>query len=296
MRTGFVLAAVLGLAGGSCLVAQAPNPNRATLNYLHSLQVPSGGYAPAAPKAGAAPKASVRATTSAVRALRHFGGEPRDPAAAGRFVASCFDPAAGGFGDAPDEKSNVASTAIGIMAVIELNVPQGPYRDAAVKYLSEHAKSLEEIRIAAAAFESLKMRAPRADDWLRQIAAARNPDGTFGEGAGAARTTGGTAAMILRLGGEVEHRDAVLRVMRAGQRPDGGFGTAEKPQSDLETSYRIMRAFAMMKERPADPAKLRAFIATCRNADGGYGVAAGQPSSAGGTYYAASILHWLGGH
>jgi prenyltransferase beta subunit len=228
-----------------------------------------------------------------VRVLRHFGGEPRDPAAAGRFVASCFDRATGGFGDTPGEAPTVATTAVGIMAVVELNVSQGPYRDAAVKYLNEHATSLEEIRIAAAAFESLKMRAPLASDWLRQIAATRHADGTFGTGTGVARATGGTAAMILRLGGDIEHRDAVLKAMRAGQRADGGFGTADKPESDLESSYRIMRAFMMLKEQPVDPERLRRFIAKCRNANGGYGVAPGQPSSVGGTYFAGTILHWL---
>ena len=49
----------------------------------------------------------------------------------------------------------------------------------------------------------------------------------------------------------------------------------------------------MLKEKPAEPDKLRAFIAKCRNADGGYAVAPGQPSTAGGTYFAGIILHWL---
>jgi hypothetical protein len=49
----------------------------------------------------------------------------------------------------------------------------------------------------------------------------------------------------------------------------------------------------MLKTQPADPDRLRAFIGKCRNADGGYGVAPGQLSSAGGTYFAAIILHWL---
>jgi hypothetical protein len=38
---------------------------------------------------------------------------------------------------------------------------------------------------------------------------------------------------------------------------------------------------------------VRSFVAKCRNADGGYGVAPGQPSNISGTYFAAIILHWL---
>ena len=49
----------------------------------------------------------------------------------------------------------------------------------------------------------------------------------------------------------------------------------------------------MLKEKPADVPAFRAFVTKCRNADGGYGVAPGQPSGAGGSYFAAIILHWL---
>ena len=49
----------------------------------------------------------------------------------------------------------------------------------------------------------------------------------------------------------------------------------------------------MLKAKPAKADDLRRFIAKCRNNDGGYGVTPGAASSAGGTYYASIILHWL---
>ena len=81
--------------------------------------------------------------------------------------------------------------------------------------------------------------------------------------------------------------------MKAGQRADGGFGKADSPASDLETTYRMMRSFHMLKAAPEDAGRLRAFLDSCRNDDGGYGVAKGKPSSAAGTYYASIITHWL---
>jgi hypothetical protein len=51
----------------------------------------------------------------------------------------------------------------------------------------------------------------------------------------------------------------------------------------------------MLRAKPADVERLRAFIAKCRNADGGYGVAPGQPSAVGSTYFAGIVLHWLAG-
>jgi hypothetical protein len=139
----------------------------------------------------------------------------------------------------------------------------------------------------------LKVRPPKADDWLKQIAATRNANGTFGIDQGIARATGGTAVMILRFGGTVENRDRVVQALRSGQRPDGGFGSADRDGSDLESTYRVMRAFVMLKARPADPAKLRSFVTRCRSAAGGHGAMPGQPPTAAGTYYAAIVSHWL---
>ena len=55
----------------------------------------------------------------------------------------------------------------------------------------------------------------------------------------------------------------------------------------------IMITFMMLKEKPKDVAKLKEFIAKCRNKDGGYGVAPGQPSNISGTYFASIVLYWL---
>jgi hypothetical protein len=293
MRARYVFMVPLLVAAGQVAAQPANPPDRDTIRFVSALRNPDGGYAPAPAQPGIPVRSSLRATTAAVRALKYLGGELKDPATTAKFVEGCFDKATSGFGDFPGEAPTVGTTAVGIMTIIDLNQPPAPFRDAVVKYLNEHIKTDEDIRIAAATFEAMQMRSPKAGDWLKQIAAGRNADGTFGTGSGIARATGGTAALILRFGGTVENRDAVLRAMRAGQRPDGGFGSAECDGSDLESTYRVMRAFAMMKELPADPAKLRSFMAKCRSEAGGYGVMPGQPPTAAGTYYAAIISHWL---
>jgi hypothetical protein len=288
MRVVYAIVAVVCWI--SPVAAQSTTPDTASIDFLRARRNADGGYAATA---GAPDRSSLRATGSALRALKYLGGKPENIAETARFVEKCFDKSTGGFGDAPGEPATAISTALGTMAAVELKLAPERYRNAAVKFLGERSKNLEEIRLTAAAFEALQLRPAQADDWLRQITASRNADGTFGSGTGVARATGGTATMILRLGGTLDHRDAVLKAMRAGQRSDGGFGSADRPTSDLETSYRVMRAFVMLKERPADPAKLRGFIAKCRSVTGGYGEQAGQPPTVGGTYFAAIILHWL---
>src|SRR5204863_4164028 len=225
--------------------------------------------------------------------LKYFGDQARDLKASARFVESCYDKSTGGFADRPGAQPDAITTAVGIMAVVEAKLPTEPYENAVVKYLGEHAKTFEEVRLAAAGLEAIGKQSPKADDWLKQIAAMQDPDGSFGRGRGAARDTGSAVAAILRLGGKIDQPERVIAVMKEGQRPDGAFGKEDIETSDLETSYRITRSLHMLKEKPADPDRVRAFIAKCRNTDGGYSVTPGQLSSAGGTYFAAIILHCL---
>ena len=92
--------------------------------------------------------------------------------------------------------------------------------------------------------------------------------------------------------GKVEPK-GVVKALDAGQRKDGGFGKEKVEESDLETSYRVMRTYHMLKAKPARVADLKAFVARCRNKDGGYAVVPGGASSASGTYFAGIILYWL---
>ena len=65
---------------------------------------------------------------------------------------------------------------------------------------------------------------------------ARNSDGSYGQGPGKARTTALYVVAQQRLGGKPESDEAVLEVLRAGQRADGGFGGDKEGGSHLEAS------------------------------------------------------------
>jgi prenyltransferase beta subunit len=289
-----ILLSLAVLIGSAPIRAQTPEEKKATVAYLQSLQDPGDGFRNFARKPGVASVApTIQATSAALRALKYFGGEPRDRKGCSLFVRRCYDQKRGGFGEVPGKEPNVVTTAVGIMAVVAMQLPTQYYLDAVVKYLGENAKTFEEIRMAAAGFEAIHQRPVQADQWLKELTKLRNGDGSYGQGDGAAVLTGGAVAAVLRLGSQVEGRAQALKVIKDGQRPDGGFGKAGAKGSDLGSSYRIMRALFMLKEKPADVEAFRRFVAKCRNADGGYSVAPGEPSSASGTYYAASILHWL---
>lgn len=279
--------ALLLAAAVAC--GQSADEKKATVAYLQALQTKQGGF-----KASATATApSLRATSSALRALRYFGGQPKDKAASQKFVLACHDVRTGGFADTPRGKPDVIVTAVGLMALVELKVPTARYEKAAIAYMTESAKSFEQMRMAAAGLEAVGKTSDKNREWLKKLARLRNTDWTFGKGDGRARETGGAVAAVLRLGGQVVPK-GVVKALDAGQRKDGGFGKEKVEESDLETSYRVMRTYHMLKAKPARAGDLKAFVAKCRNKDGGYGVVPGGPSSTGGTYFAGIILHWLG--
>jgi prenyltransferase beta subunit len=210
-----------------------------------------------------------------------------------KFVLSCLDAKTGGFADSPGGKPDVIVTAVGLMALVELKVPTDKYEKAAIAFLADNAREFEQVRMAAAGLEAIGKKSDKNEEWLKQLHGRQNDDGTFGKGKGAVRETGGVIACVLRLGGKVKDQGTVIKALDAGQRDDGGFGKADSDASDLETSYRVVRSYVMLKARPKRSDDLRRFVAKCRNADGGYGVAPGTPTSIGGTYFAGIILHWL---
>jgi len=268
---------------------QSVEQKKATLAYLQKLQNKDGAFRPTAKEA----PSSLRATSAALRATRYFGGTVAHKDECAAFVKKCFDKKSGGFADAPGGKPDVIVTAVGLMALVELKVPRAAYEGPAIAYLAEHAREFEEVRMAAAGLEAVGRRSERNAAWLKSLAALQNPDGSFGEGGNLSRDTGGGVAAVLRLGGKISKPDAITKGLDAEQRTDGGFGKAKAKSSDLETTYRVVRTYHMLKAKPARVADCRAFVARCRNADGGYGVAPGQPSNVGATYFASIILHWL---
>jgi prenyltransferase beta subunit len=286
---------------GAILPAQTPEQKKATIKFVQGLQLPDGGFVPAPvdTRVDKDPIGSLRALTSALRALRYFGGEPKDMAAAAKFVRSCYDSETGSFSDQPGGNAEVVATAAGLMAAIEIG-PQkwqelGLRPRIGIIWLASNAKSFEDIRIAAAAMETVGIPPAkiRSEAWISDLQAKSNHDGSYGKGAEVARATGGTVVTILRLGGKVEHPENVIGILNKGQNADGAFGKDDAGTSDLETSYRVLRCYHMLKAKPANEAKLREFIAKCRNDDGGYGIQPGKPSQVGSTYFAAIILHWL---
>jgi prenyltransferase beta subunit len=274
----------LGLAG-----RQSADEKKATISWLQSLQTKDGSF-----RANAkADKGTLRATSASLRALRYFGGTAKDLATCKTFVLSCLDKKTGGFADTPGGKPDPIITAVGLMALVELKVPTAPYGKAAIAYMAENAKKFEEMRMAAAGLEAIGKRCDKNEVWLAHLARLRNANGTFGKGKNLPRETGAAVAAVLRLGGKVNKPAVIVKALDAGQNKDGGFGRGDSDGSDLETSYRVTRTYVMLKAKPARSDDLRAFIAKCRNSDGGYGVTPDTPSSTAGTYFASIILHWL---
>ncbi|HJZ59476.1 MAG TPA: prenyltransferase/squalene oxidase repeat-containing protein [Gemmataceae bacterium] len=292
MRTPVSLALLLLLPSVSLAqtreIEDAIQTKISALKFVYALEDPAGGFKPD-PEG----KVGLRATSAAARAIKYLGGKVPNTDKHAAFVLKCFDPNTGGFADTPGGKPDVTVTSIGVMAAVELGVPKEKFAKA-MDYLKANAKTFEEVRIGAAAVEAWGVKDSPFDlePWFEiadKFARMKAPEPP---GSGA-RDAGSFAAFRLRLGKELPDRKAVLETLKAGQREDGGWARPDGKGSELETTYRVMRAFMLLKEKPKDPAKLREFIGKCRNADGGFGVQPGAKSSVSGVYYYAIITKWL---
>ncbi len=276
------------LGSGQVGWGQTPSELAETARFTANFQNPDGGFAP---KVGAA--STLGSSSSAIRILGYTAGSIRDVPGAIRYIKSCYDEASGGFAPTPGGKPDVNTTATGLMAVVALKLDPKPYADKAVAFFGREAKGYEEVRIAIAGCEAIKATAPEFPRWTAEVINAnRNADGTYGTGAAQARATGGSAAALLRMGVTIEPgpKAAILATLRAGQKADGGWGEGDGA-SDLGSSYRIMRAFFMMKEKP-DLARLRGYLAKHRQSDGGYAPTPGGVADIGGTYFCSIMSYW----
>src|SRR5262249_26433802 len=140
---------------------------------------------------------TLRGTSASLRAIKYFGGKPEQTESCKKFVLSCLDSKTGGFADRPRGKTDVVVTAVGLMALVELKVPTEKYEKRAIAYLADNAKSLEEVRMAAAGLEAVGKSSDKNTVWVRQLTALRNKDGTYGKSTGLARDTGSYVACML---------------------------------------------------------------------------------------------------
>ena len=267
----------------------------AAIAFLRTLQTPSGGFATLPADQGVTPLPSLRTTRTALRTFRLLGGEPADREAVIRYLQVCYDRDSGGFADRPGTPPDAISTAVGLMVLGELKLPVEPYLEAGLRFMNEKTEGFEQIRMVASALEELDRRVPHVGQWLKTVEQSRNSDGSYGQGPGIARTTALHVVTKLRLGAKLESTEAVLKILRNGQREDGGFGGDKGGGSDLEACYRVVRVIARLDAQPDYPEKLRAFIASCRKADGGYSIRPHESSSLHGTYYATIVCYWLNG-
>lgn len=277
---------VLLIAGAAA--AQTAEEKAATAKWLATCRNADGGYA-LAPGG----KSSVGATSAAIRALKKCGAGIPDSDAVRKYLLSCRT-TDGGFTGEPGGPANCLTTSVGIMGLAELlgrdHADVKLHGPAAVKWLEDNVRTFEDARIAAAALETLGAKTDKAEAWIALLGGP-NPDAE--DAAARARRIGGAVAGVLRLAPSHQAKDTAIQAITDAQHTDGGWARDANSGPDLETTYRVMRTLHMTKTAPKDAAAARAFVAKCRNPDGGYGVQPGKPSAVNGTYYALTVLGWL---
>jgi hypothetical protein len=280
-----LIVSVFVLTAASWAGPLTPDERKATLDFLASLQNDDGGYR-AAPAPG---PSELGATSNTTRAIQNLGGEAKNKDATIKYIMQ-FAHESGGFAEKPGGAPDIRSTWSAASALSVLRGSAPPNADKIISYLSATAnpKSLyPDLYFSAGALEYMKMTSPKAQEWVAAFEATRKPDGSYGEGVD---NTAHAVVTSLRLGGSIKDPAATGKFLKAAQRQSGGFEGQEKVV-DLAATYTIMRALAMLKDKP-NLETLYQYVSSRRNPDGGYGLDPGKPSNVTGTYRASSLLRW----
>jgi hypothetical protein len=294
MRQSFALVLLLPALASAQPTAEQ---KKETVKWILGLQARDGGFylAPTDPRLKVLPLPSLRATNGAVRALKYLGADVPNKEKHAAFVLKCFDPKTGGFAEAGGEP-DVGTTSVGVMAAMELGVPKQKIAKA-MDFLKEHAKTFEEVRIGAAAVEAWGVKdCPFKLDGWKEIAFKGVGTKLPAISNGGARMIGSLTAFAYRLNLRSDTDsppERVAALLNLGQLADGGWSKEGAKASDIETTYRVMRAFMLMKQKPKDVKKLREFIAEHRHKDGGSATKPGDKPNMSGTYYCTIISKWL---
>src|SRR5438093_2040271 len=131
------LVAVVILASAGMAAPLAPEQREASVRYVTSLENADGGFRATAAEG----KSELKNMTPAVRAIHYLGGELAHPRRAAKFVQDLFDPATGSFHE-PGAAADVRSTAMGLLALVELKQPVSEQGPAIVRYFDRNAKEI----------------------------------------------------------------------------------------------------------------------------------------------------------
>lgn len=268
----------------------------ATVEFLHRCLNEDGSYR----DNPTASNGNLANTSAALRALKHWKGTPRHLDKTKAYVWSCFEKNAGQFKDVPHGKASYRMTAIGIMAVVSMRERFTPADLSRIQVALLQSDQPEEIRLGAAALETLVLDGQLAKvptEWQakleRTFKREMQPDGTYGSGTAHALLTAGYSAAFLRLGYQVANKEGIVDLLKAAQGNTGGWANA-KGEIDLEATYRVMRCLFLLHcidKNMLD--RCEKFLHSLRQTDGGYSLPGSKVSTVSATYFAGSIHHWI---
>jgi hypothetical protein len=237
------------------------------------------------------------ATSAAVRTLAKLRSEIPHRQKVEKYLLEKRDAQSGGFAEV-GAQPNVVVTSVAILGAVDLGIKK-ELLTPSILYLAKQAKTFEEVRIAAAAVEAwdVNTKLINLQEWEKIIHEEGHqvPPKDLDAKNGLARSAGSIIACRLRLGIPVDKdsKNQIMKVLLDGQREDGGWGQYHQRNSDLETTYRVMRALHLLKIKPKNIEDLKNYLGKHRHESGGYGATPGAAPRINTTYYVTMIAHWL---
>lgn len=257
-----------------------------TADYARTLQHVDGAFSWTA---GADP--DLGATSTALRVLKECGQPVPHLDGVLAYIAACFDQTTHGFTRTPGGQPGLSATAQGHVALATLGRSTPAQTAGLTNLVGTFVTTSEDLWIVAPFLDTLGLTSPDADRWTALAYAARNPDGTWGNGGDQIIATASHASSLVLLGAALQQPDAVHSVIRDSHH--GGAWPDRNGNTTLEATYHVSRAVHAMHIATNSTETLD-FLNRCRRADGSYAPTPGQePGNLVNSYFALTIDRWI---
>jgi prenyltransferase beta subunit/predicted ester cyclase len=253
--------------------------------FLEQLIREDGGYADTA----GSPDSAVRSINSVIQTFGKLGLPNPEKGKNAAFVDRCLDGASGGFSQTPGSEADPFATASALIVLHRLEDADrfARYQARAVQFMNERSSTQYDHFMTIAAYDECGIQGSTPDNAVAYFD-AKGDVGSYGQGI---QEIAISVASLLRAGRQVKDPESIVATLLAGQCADGGFG-GDADTSDLFTTYCVMRALVLLGAGPR-VRKLNGYLTSLQK-DKGFAATLKDPTSAGATYMALSVLDWIG--
>ncbi len=292
------------------LLGGTPSDPTGAKNFLLSLETPEGGFR----LSTISSSASLKGTFFSLKGLELLGATPSNVTKTLEWLLN-WTPNQGGFGGFPGDDASLRETFDAVYA-LSLSGRPIPHRQEILNFVSSYrnpdggygltGSNVESTFRAVTIYSLLGEPFPNASQTIAFLQSLQQTDGGFIKRPGASPSyvisTYRAVAALNLLNATPSNVLGAIAFLQSNQNSDGGFGgfnndpVRGRDTSDVSSTYRAVRALALLNATPTDINGAISFLQGSQNPDGGFKRSSydfTRPNNISGAVYTYSAVRAL---